>query len=123
MSNPQTLFMQLAQEAENGRLFLEPDAAAHCAQACADFLVVLNELRGRANRLLCREAFGHLPSARALGQKFDDKATGPGGLTEVLQQHIDVVTRMKNLFDAAGKAYLDTDADTRHRIATAAHPS
>ena len=123
MTNDQSLFLQLTQEAEAGRLFLEPDAAATCARACTNFIDVLIELKHRANTLLCKDAFGHLPSARALGQKFDDKATGPGGLTEVLQQHIDVVTRMKNLFDAAGKAYLDTDADTRHRIATAAHPS
>ena len=123
MTTPITQFEQLTLNAESGQLFLEPDAAASCSAACDQFLVVLEELRANARDLLCKDAFGHLPSARALGQKFDDKATGPGGLTEVLQQHIDVVTRMKNLFDAAGKAYLDTDADTRHRIATAAHPS
>lgn len=78
MSNPQSLFTQLTQKAEDGRLFLEPDAAATCAKACADFLIVLDELRSRTNRLLCRDAFGP-PSARALGQKFDNKAIGPGG--------------------------------------------
>ncbi|WP_068161063.1 hypothetical protein [Rhodococcus phenolicus] len=121
MSNPQSLFTRLAQEAESGHLLLEPDAAATCAQACADFLIVLNELRARTNRLACREAFGTLPSAQALGQKFDNKAIGPGGFADVLQQHIDTVTRMKALFDAAGKAYIETDAETRDRIA-AAHP-
>jgi len=122
MSNPRTLFTQLTQEAESSRLFLEPDAAASCARACADFLIVLDELHGHSNRLLCRDAFGTLPSAQALGQKFDDKAVGPGGFAEVLQQHIDTVTRMKALFEAAGKAYVETDAETRVRIAAAAHP-
>ena len=121
MSNPQSLFTQLTQKAEDGRLFLEPDAAATCAKACADFLIVLDELRSRTNRLLCRDAFGPLPSARALGQKFDNKAIGPGGFADVLQQHIDTVTRMKTLFETAGKAYTETDAETRARIA-AAHP-
>ncbi|MGW0022057.1 hypothetical protein ACWDUD_27415 [Rhodococcus sp. NPDC003382] len=109
MSNQQTLFAQLAQEAESGHLFLQPDAAATCAEACTNFLDVLVELKHRANTLLCKEAFGHLPSAQSLGQKFDDKAIGPGGFTEVLQQHIDTVTRMKYLFEAAGKAYVETE--------------
>ncbi|MFZ2530406.1 MAG: hypothetical protein WAX14_22600 [Rhodococcus sp. (in: high G+C Gram-positive bacteria)] len=109
MSTPRTLFTQLAQEAEAGRLFLQPDAAATCAQACTNFIEALNTLLDQADRLCCKEAFGHLPSAQALGQKFDDKATGPGGLAEVLQQHIEVVTRMKALFEAAGKAYVEQE--------------
>ncbi|WP_072815730.1 hypothetical protein [Rhodococcus zopfii] len=120
MRNQQTLFTQLAQEAESGCLFLEPDAAATCTQACANFLDVLIDLRHRANTLLCKEAFGHLPSAQALGQKFDDKAIGPGGFAEVLQQHIDTVTRMKTLFETAGRAYVETDAETRDRLAAVA---
>lgn len=121
MNNPQTLFTQLAREAEAGQLFLEPDAAMTCVQACTDFLDALRGLKDGADFLLCKDAFGPLPSAQALGQKFDDKAVGPGGFAEVLQQHIDTVTRMKALFEAAGKAYVETDAETRARIA-AAHP-
>ncbi|MEZ5151753.1 hypothetical protein [Rhodococcus zopfii] len=120
MSNPQTLFTQLARDAEEGLLFLEPDAAATCAQACADFLIVLDQLQREAEFLQCKEAFGHLPSAQALGQKFDDKAIGPGGFAEVLQQHIDTVTRMKTLFETAGRAYVETDAETRDRLAAVA---
>jgi len=111
MSNPQTLFTKLTEDAGNGRLFLEPEAAATCAQACANFLEVLDGLKRGTDFLRCKEAFGHLPSAQALGQKFDDKAIGPGGFTEVLQQHIDTVTRMKYLFEAAGKAYVETEGE------------
>ena len=77
-------------------------------------------MKNGADLLLCKEAFGHLPSARALGQKFDNKAIGPGGFTEVLQQHIDTVTRTKTLFETAGRAYVETDAETRDRLAAVA---
>ncbi|WP_138997845.1 hypothetical protein [Rhodococcus zopfii] len=119
MTTPATQFERLTHSAEAGRLFLEPDAATSCSAACDQFLVVLEELKISTRDLLCREAFGHLPSAQALGQKFDNKAIGPGGFADVLQQHIDTVTRMKALFDAAGKAYVETDAETRARIAAA----
>ncbi|MGW0028026.1 hypothetical protein [Rhodococcus sp. NPDC003383] len=122
MTTPATQFEQLVHTAESGGLFLEPDAAASCSAACDQFLVVLEDLKRSSRDLLCKDAFGTLPSAQALGQKFDDKAIGPGGFTEVLQQHIDTVTRMKALFEAAGKAYVETDAETRARIAAAAHP-
>lgn len=119
MTTPATQFERLTHSAEAGRLFLEPDAATSCSAACDQFLVVLEELKRSTRDLLCKEAFGHLPSAQALGQKFDNKAIGPGGFADVLQQHIDTVTRMKALFDAAGKAYVETDAETRARIAAA----
>ncbi|MBH0118367.1 hypothetical protein I0Q12_01975 [Rhodococcus sp. CX] len=118
MDRPQTLFTRLAQDAENGHLYLEPHAAANCAQACEQFLDVLNTLLIEADRLQCKEAFGPLPSAQSLGQKFDDKAIGPGGFTEVLQQHIDTVTRMKYLFEAAGKAYVETEDENARAFAT-----
>ncbi|WP_156665417.1 hypothetical protein [Rhodococcus phenolicus] len=118
MSPTQTLFTELAKEAAGGHLFLEPDAASTCAQACTDFLEVLNTLLIQTDRLCCKEAFGHLPSARALGQKFDDKAIGPGGFAEVLQQHIDTVTRMKDLFEAAGKAYIEAEGENVRAFAT-----
>lgn len=118
MSNPQTLFTHLAQEAVSGRLSLEPGAASTCVKACTEFLVVLDQLQRQAEFLQCKEAFGHLPSARALGQKFDDKAIGPGGFAEVLQQHIDTVTRMKDLFEAAGKAYIEAEGENVRAFAT-----
>ncbi|WP_072815726.1 hypothetical protein [Rhodococcus zopfii] len=121
MTTPATQFERLTHSAEAGRLFLEPDAATSCSAACDQFLVVLEELKRSTRDLLCKEACGHLSSAQTLGQKFDNKAIGPGGFADVLQQHIDTVTRMKALFDAAGKAYVETDAETRARIA-AAHP-
>lgn len=121
MTEPVSLFQHLTSSAEAGQLFLEPDAAQTCSEACSVFIDSLVELSSITEDLLCRDAFGHLPSAQALGQKFDNKAVGPGGFADVLQQHIDTVTRMKALFDAAGKAYVETDAETRARIA-AAHP-
>ncbi|MBH0118369.1 hypothetical protein ACWDUD_27425 [Rhodococcus sp. NPDC003382] len=121
MTEPISLFQRLTATAEAGQLFLEPDAARMCSEACSKFIDSLVELSSITEDLVCRDAFGTLPSAQALGQKFDDKAIGPGGFAEVLQQHIDTVTRMKALFEAAGKAYVETDAETRARIA-AAHP-
>ncbi len=77
---PHTDIVHRTGEGSSGRSPVSgADAASTCAQACTDFLEVLNTLLIQTDRLCCKEAFGHLPSARALGQKFDDKAIGPGG--------------------------------------------
>ncbi|MFZ2527935.1 MAG: hypothetical protein WAX14_09815 [Rhodococcus sp. (in: high G+C Gram-positive bacteria)] len=109
-------FRKLADAAESGTLYLEPGAADTCVAACDRFIEALQHLQGTCENLEVSEAFGHLPSARALGLKFDAKATGPGGLFEVLQTHIDTVAAMRAMFAAAGKAYLDTDAETRESL-------
>ena len=52
------------------------------------------------------------------GRICADVGSSTGGFTEVLQQHIDTVTRMKYLFETAGKAYVETE-DENARAFTA----
>jgi len=52
------------------------------------------------------------------GAKFETKAIGPGGLYDVLQQHIDTVTRLRDLFEKAGRAYRDADERAADLVAT-----
>lgn len=75
-------------------------------------------MRRRSRRLSTREAYGTLASAQQLGAKFETKAIGPGGLYDVLQQHIDTVTRLRDLFEKAGRAYRDADERAADLVAT-----
>lgn len=113
-------FRRLVEAAESGQLYLEPDATENCVKACDTFLEALQFIRNSCSELEVSAAFGHLPSAHALGLKFDAKATGPGGLSDVLQTHIDTVTQMRAMFAAAGKAYREADHETLTALQKAA---
>ncbi|MGV9745943.1 hypothetical protein ACWDTG_13620 [Rhodococcus zopfii] len=113
-------FRRLADAAESGQLYLTPGATESCVAACDRFLETLLQIQDSCVHLEVSAAFGHLPSAHALGLKFDAKATGPGGLSDVLQTHIDTVTQMRAMFAAAGKAYREADHETLTALQKAA---
>ena len=64
-------------------------------------------MRRRSRRLSTREAYGTLASAQQLGAKFETKAIGPAVSRTSLQQQIDTVTQLRDLFERAGRAYRD----------------
>ena len=64
-----------------------------------------------------RDAYGTLASAQQLGVKFETKAIGPGGFRDVVQQHIETVTQLRDLFEKAGRAYRDADERAADMIA------
>ncbi len=105
-----TEFKGLADEVAAGRLRLNDAAADRCAQACDRYIDGLITLKRRGRRLVRVDAFGDLGSAQALGEKFFNLAAGGGGSFEdVIQQHIDVATEMRDVFADAGAAYRASD--------------
>ncbi|HEY5857076.1 MAG TPA: hypothetical protein VIW24_24320 [Aldersonia sp.] len=85
--------------------------------ACSTLIDELEELWRRSRFVSKREAYGILASAQQLGAKFETKAIGPGGLQDVLKQHIDTVTQLRDLFEKAGHAYRDADERAAEMIA------
>lgn len=77
----------------------------------------LQELRLRSRNMSTPAAYGTLASAQQLGLKFENKAIGPGGFRDVVQQHIETVTELRDLFEKAGRAYRDADAHAADMIA------
>ncbi|HEY5857018.1 MAG TPA: hypothetical protein VIW24_24000 [Aldersonia sp.] len=104
--------------ADSGDLRLADDVASACVHACATLIDELEVLQRRSRHISTRDAYGILASAQQLGLKFETKAIGPGGLYDVLQQHIDTVTQLRDLFEKAGRAYREADERAADMIAT-----
>ena len=103
--------------ANSGELRLADDVASACVNACTTLLEELESLRRETRDLSKRAPYGILASAQQLGAKFEAKAIGPGGLQDVLKQHIDTVTEFRDLFEKAGRAYRDADQRAADMIA------
>jgi len=104
--------------ADSGDLRLADDVASACAHACTTLIEELRSLKRRSRNMSTRTAYGILASAQQLGAKFEAKAIGPGGFEDVLQQHIDTVTQLRDLFEKAGRAYRDADQRAADMMAT-----
>ncbi|HEY5857463.1 MAG TPA: hypothetical protein VIW24_26400 [Aldersonia sp.] len=100
----------LLRNAEAGTLRLDEDVAADCQHACDALLDELNQILRNTGRLSTISAYGTLASAQQLGAKFEAKAVGEGGMRDVIRQHIDTVTQLRDLFEKAGRAYREADA-------------
>ncbi|WP_067648220.1 hypothetical protein [Nocardia harenae] len=111
-------FTELAGAATDGQLLITAEVAESCAQQCDQYVQVLIGLRARTSDLVFVESFGTLESARLLGGKFRDLATGegPGSLSTSLQDHILVVQSMADMFRKAGAAYAATEQDNTANI-------
>ena len=113
MTAPNTMLAELAAlgaSAEDGSLRLEPGVAEACVAACEKFADDLEALKLNTRWMSTPTAFGILASAQTLGGKFEAKAIGANGLHDVLEQHIDTVHHLRDLFEKAGRAYRDADA-------------
>ncbi|HEY5855468.1 MAG TPA: hypothetical protein VIW24_15820 [Aldersonia sp.] len=104
--------------ADSGDLRLADDVASACVNACDAMVDELRLLKRRSRNMSTRSAYGILASAQQLGLKFEAKAIGPGGFQDVVQQHIDTVTQLRDLFEKAGRAYRDADERAADMIAT-----
>ncbi|MGW5573826.1 hypothetical protein ACWEVD_21750 [Nocardia thailandica] len=112
-------FARLAGEAQAGRLVIEFDAAERCAKWCDDYANELRSLTRRAQGLVNVDSFGSLNSAKTLGQKFYDLATGgagTGSFTQATAEHIKVIEAMADMYRKAGAAYQACDAATQAAI-------
>lgn len=110
MESPIVTWGEVSDRVENGELFLEPGAAARCAQRCRDFAVVLEDLRRRARGLGKVDGLGTLPSGVALAAKFGRKATGGAySMDRALADHIEVVNQMRQVFEKIEERYRAAD--------------
>ncbi|HEY5854499.1 MAG TPA: hypothetical protein VIW24_10720 [Aldersonia sp.] len=104
--------------ADSGDLRLADDVASACVNACTTLIEELRLLMHGSRYMSSRDAYGILASAQQLGAKFEAKAIGPGGFQDVVLQHIDTVTQLRDLFEKAGRAYRDADERAADMIAT-----
>ncbi len=101
----------LAQEAQAGRLRLDPTIARDLTVACDRRIDELNDMMYRAKTLAKVEGFGELPSGVLLATKFSQKGSGgTNSLDVVLQQHIDVVKAMQIVFNKSIEGYTQQDS-------------
>ncbi|MGU3435835.1 hypothetical protein ACNHUS_22795 [Actinomycetes bacterium M1A6_2h] len=96
--------------AHSGQLSLSDTASAQCAAACDEYVTRLASIADMARSLIKAESFGTLPSGQALGKKFFDLASGGDqSFEQVIQQHIDVIQRLREVFVRAGEGYQATE--------------
>lgn len=105
---PQTRWQALATAADNGHLFLDPEAASACSAACDRYLQKLRDSKAKAVGLADIRGFGDFDSGKQLQTIYSQKAAGgPNNMVDVLQSHIEVVEEMKVVF---GKFYTATQS-------------
>ncbi|KZF07322.1 MAG: hypothetical protein WBD41_05600 [Rhodococcus sp. (in: high G+C Gram-positive bacteria)] len=102
MSDPQndmTYWQSLAVAADEGHLFLNPEAAAACSSACDIYIDQLKLHQDSAKLLANVSGWGDFASGQQLQKIFSEKAVGgDNNMVDVLQSHIDVVEEMKVVF-------------------------
>lgn len=110
MSNPDptTYWQALAVAADEGQLYLEPEAAQSCFSACDTYITKLENHQRKARSLGSISGWGDFESGKQLREIFAAKAVGgDNNMVDVLQSHIDVVEEMKVVF---GKFFAATTA-------------
>lgn len=104
-------------QAESGELVMESDIAAKLAARCETYLGQLDDLVDRADDLQYISGFGDLRSAKALAEKFSEKAVGAeDSAVNRLNQAIEIVKLMKQTFELAGKQISETDQQTSQAL-------
>lgn len=102
MSNPEnstTYWQSLAIAADQGQLFLDPEAATLCSQACDEYISKLIVRQRQAEALAEVDGWGEFDSGQALRRIYAEKAVGgENNMVDVLQGHIDVVLEMQAVF-------------------------
>lgn len=105
---PATYWQALAVAADQGQLYLNPEAARACSAACDDYIKKLLDHQRNARELANTRGWGDFDSGLQLQDIFAKKAVGgENNMFDVLQSHIDVVKEMKVVF---GKFFAATEA-------------
>ncbi|MBY6414274.1 hypothetical protein HQ346_21490 [Rhodococcus sp. BP-252] len=95
-----THWQSLALAADNGHLYLNEEAARACSAACTHYIAKLTKHQEQAMVLADVKGLGEFESGKALRDKFSKKAFGgDNNLVDVLQSHIEVVERMRVVFN------------------------
>ncbi|WP_167675429.1 hypothetical protein [Rhodococcus sp. B10] len=95
-----THWQMLAAAADSGHLFLNEEAAKRCSAACTTYIAKLREYQIQTEDLTDVRGLGSFESGKHLRDRFSQKASGgKNNLVDVLQSHIDVVERMRVVFN------------------------
>lgn len=101
-------WQNLAIAADQGNLYLDPEAASACSRACDDYVGKLFARQEKAKELANIKGWGDFSSGQAVRTLYAEKAVGgPNNMVDVLQGHIDVVREMQVVFQ---KFFVDTGA-------------
>ncbi len=109
---PNTYWEALAEAADRGQLYLNPEAAKACDAACDSYVARLIEHQERAADLAEADGWGEFSAGQQLREVFARKAVGgENNMVDVLQSHIDVVKEMQTVFR---KFFVATEAVDEH---------
>ena len=96
---PLTYWQSLAVAADQGQLFLNPEAAQACSSACDDYIKKLDVHKATAKGLAAADGWGDFDSGKQLRTIFREKAEGgDNNMVDVLDGHIQVVREMQIVF-------------------------
>ncbi|WP_072806441.1 hypothetical protein [Rhodococcoides yunnanense] len=108
---PLTYWQSLSLAVDHGDLYLDATVAQACSTACDEYLVKLRAHQSAAKMLGRVTGLGEFDSGKDLRRIFSEKAVGgENNLVDVLQSHIDVVEKMKIVFQ---KLIVDTEGQDR----------
>ena len=98
---------------------LEPQVLDEILRICKVMLDEFDESRVTARKLLNVHGFGDLASAQQLADGYRRKAAGtPESAIERVEQFIGALTQLRDAFATGGEAFLDTESDWAHQLAT-----
>lgn len=95
-----------------GELRLEPGAAAAAAQACEQMIESLRDIDYHASRLEKIDGLSSFPVSDAVvKQRIEPTAQnmGSNSIKSVAQDHIDTLTKLRDMFLLAGKKFQEQD--------------
>ena len=98
---------------------LEPDVLAEILRICEVMISEMENTRETAENLTRTDGFGDFDSAQQLAAGYRRKAAGtPESARERVEQFIDALTHLRDAFATGGEAFLDTESDWAHQLAT-----
>ena len=107
----------LRKAVDAGLLSLEPGTAERAAAICREYRDDLEKFRNEARGLSYRQNFGDCWLGNDFGAAIQRKAQGtPTSAFELLGQAMEIVENLAQTYEAAGRAYRETDEDAAHRF-------
>ena len=110
-----TRWHHLQQQAETGDLRIDPDVAEQLAGHCDRLIGELEAIQTDAGKVTHLEGWGDLQSAKDLQRKFEQKAYD---YIDVLGQHIQVVTAMRDTYLTTVRRLTEQDHATSATLAS-----
>ncbi|MFW0796531.1 hypothetical protein AAFP30_22170 [Gordonia sp. CPCC 205515] len=103
-------------QAGEGNLWLEPDAAQNAARACAQLLSALKSAKRNDHLAAKVDGIGEfVQDVDYRENRLKKKADGADerSLDWILAKHIEAVSKLRDLYIKAGKAYADAEIDNK----------